>query len=409
VSLRVFLGAFGDPGHAFPMLALGSRLVARGHVVAIQTWRRWRADCEAAGMQFTAAPEYQVFPTPDRPLKPYAAAVRAARETVPVVEEFAPDVAVSDILTPAPALAAELCSVPVATLIPHVHPHGAPGFPMYSIGARLPRSRLGRAVWRAGDRLVAIGLERGRDEYNGARARLGLAPLPYVHTGISRSLALVATLPQLEYPRAWPAWLRVVGPLLWEPPGERVEPPRGSGPVVLIAPSTSQDPQHRLLRAALEGLACAPVRVIASWNGREPSSPLPAPRNAVIVPWLSYAKTMPSCDLVVCHGGHGTLVRALSCGCGVVVCPAGGDMAENAARADWAGVGVRLPRRLLSPRTMRLAVWRALSRPGLRARAGAAAAWMAAHDGPTTAALEIERWAATAPRGLAPAPAPREG
>ncbi len=30
-------------------------------------------------MTFTAAPEYQVFPTPDKPLKPYAAAVRAAR------------------------------------------------------------------------------------------------------------------------------------------------------------------------------------------------------------------------------------------------------------------------------------------------------------------------------------------
>ena len=83
--MRILLGAFGDPGHAFPMLALGSRLVERGHVVAIQTWKRWRADCEAAGMRFAAAPEYQVFPTPDRPLKPYAAAVRAARETVPFV------------------------------------------------------------------------------------------------------------------------------------------------------------------------------------------------------------------------------------------------------------------------------------------------------------------------------------
>jgi UDP:flavonoid glycosyltransferase YjiC (YdhE family) len=394
VSLRVLLGAFGDPGHAFPMLALGSRLVERGHVVTIQTWRRWRADCEAAGMEFAAAPEYQVFPTRERPLKPYAAAVRAARETVPVVQGVAPDVAVSDILTPAPALAAELCDVPVATLIPHVHPHGAPGFPMYSIGARLPRTVAGRALWRAGDRLVAIGLERGRDEYNGARARLGLAPLPWVHNGISRSLALVATLPQLEYPRDWPAWLRVVGPLLWEPQGERVEPVPGSGPVVLVAPSTSQDPSHRLLRAALAGLADAPVRVIATWNGREPSPPVPVPSNAVLVPWLSYAKTMPSCDVVVCHGGHGTLVRALSCGCGVVVCPAGGDMAENAARADWAGVGVRLPNRLLGPRTLRLAVWRALANPRLRARAREVAGWMAAHDGPTAASLELERWAA---------------
>ena len=40
----------------------------------------------------------------------------------------------------------------------------------------------------------------------------------------------------------------------------------------------------------------------------------------------------------------------------MVVCPAGGDMAENAARADWAGLGVRLPRRLLGPRTLRWAV-----------------------------------------------------
>ncbi len=108
--VRILLGAFGDPGHAFPMLALGEGLVARGHEVALQTWRRWREPAEAAGMTFAAAPEYQVFPTRERPLKPYAAAVRAARETRPVVRDFAPDVAVADILTAAPALAAELAA-----------------------------------------------------------------------------------------------------------------------------------------------------------------------------------------------------------------------------------------------------------------------------------------------------------
>ena len=60
--MRVLLGAFGDPGHAFPMLALGEALVARGHDVALQTWRRWQEPAEAAGMTFAAAPEYQVFP-----------------------------------------------------------------------------------------------------------------------------------------------------------------------------------------------------------------------------------------------------------------------------------------------------------------------------------------------------------
>jgi UDP:flavonoid glycosyltransferase YjiC (YdhE family) len=391
--LRIYLGAFGDPGHAFPMLALGEALVARGHRVALQTWRRWREPAEAAGIEFAAAPEYQVFPTREQPMAPYQAAVHAARATVPSVRGFAPEIAVSDVLTPAPALAAELCGVPVATLVPHVHPWSAPGFPPYSLGARLPRTPAGAWLWRRFDGVVAKGLEQGRREYNECRARLGLPPLAGVHTGLSRALTLVATLPQLEYPRRWEPWLRVVGPLLWEPPSERVAPPPGAGPVVLVAPSTAQDGEHRLLRAALAGLARERVRVIATYNGRPPDPPVPVPGNAVLVPWLSYARSMPAADVVVTHGGHGTLVRALSCGCALVVCPAGGDMAENAARVDWAGLGVRLPRRLLAPATLRLAVRRALGDARLRARARAVAAWMAEHDGAATAAGELEAWA----------------
>jgi UDP:flavonoid glycosyltransferase YjiC (YdhE family) len=393
--MRIYLAAFGDPGHAFPMLAFGKALAARGHDVAFETWRRWRDDVEAADMTFAAAPEYQVFPTPEKPMKPYAAAVRAAREIQPFVHEFAPDVAVADILTPGPALAAELEGVPVATLVPHVHPQGAPGHPAYSIGARLPRTPVGAALWRWTDRtMIRGGLEQGRDQYNECRRRLGLPPLPWVHTALSRELTLVATLPHLEYPRDWPRWLRVVGPLQWEPPGERVAPPPGAGPVVLVAPSTSQDPEHSLLRAALAGLAGAPVRVIATRNGREPAAPLDVPANAVLVPWVSYSQTMPDCDVVVLHGGHGTLVRALSSGCAVVACPAGGDMAENAARVDWAGLGVRLPRRWLGPHSVRLAVQRVLATPAIRTRAQAVAAWAAAHDGAETAARELEAWAA---------------
>ena len=73
------LGAFGDPGHAFPMIALGRELASRGHEVSVQTWARWRSEIERLGMAFAAAPEYHVFPTLDRPLKPYEAVVRAAR------------------------------------------------------------------------------------------------------------------------------------------------------------------------------------------------------------------------------------------------------------------------------------------------------------------------------------------
>jgi UDP:flavonoid glycosyltransferase YjiC (YdhE family) len=389
---RVFLGAFGDPGHAFPMLALGAALARRGHAVCLQTWQRWEAATVAAGVEFSAAPEYQVFPTRDRPMKPYQAAVHAARATVPAVEAFGPDYAVSDILTPAPALAAELAGVPVATLVPHGHPHQAPGFPIYSIGARLPRTIVGRVFWRRASRVVERGLEQGRVEYNECRARLGLGPLPWVHTGLSRELTLVGTLPQLEYPRDWPSWARVVGPLQWElPGGERVSAPAGEGPVVLVAPSTAQDGSRTLLRAALAGLADAPVRVIAAW-GEEVPADLSVPANAVVIPWMSYAKTMPDCDVVITHGGHGTLVRALTCGCPVVVCPAGGDMAENAARVDWARLGVRLPPLYAGSLGVRLAVERALTRRGVRENVDSVARWAVANDGAERAVDELEAW-----------------
>src|SRR5204862_870320 len=136
--------------------------------------------------------------------------------------------------------------------------------------------------------------------------------------------------------------------------------PSGDDPLVLVAPSTSQDKRHRLLRAAVEGLAELPVRVLATWNRRPLDGPLDVPANARLVEWVSYSRTMPRCDLVVCHAGHGTLVRALASGCPVVACPAIGDMNENAARLDWAGAGVRVPRRFPSPRVLRLAVERAL-------------------------------------------------
>jgi UDP:flavonoid glycosyltransferase YjiC (YdhE family) len=406
---RILLGAFGDPGHAFPMIALGRALAARGHDVTLQTWDRWRTDVEAEGLRFAAAPEYRAFPNGGAgspPLDFYEAVVHATRDTLPLVRSLRPEAVVADILTLAPALAAELEGVPYATLIPHVHPHPPDGAPIYSIGARLPRTALGRAFWRRATRPVERGLQLGRRDLNGVRTRLGLPALAHVHGGTSRQLALVGTFPRLEYPRAgrgvrgsgWDAHTHVVGPLIWEPPAADVELPPGADPLVLIAPSTAQDPEHRLLVAALRGLADAPVRVLATWNRRLPPTPLPVPANARVVEWVSYARTMPHCDVVVCHAGHGTLARALASGCAVVACPVAGDMSENAARLDWAGAGVRLPRRFLAPRPLRLAVERALHDPAISARARELAAWWETNDPADAAAALVERLAAATHR-----------
>lgn len=344
-------------------------------------------------MRFAAAPEYPVFRTRERPLGPYEAIVRAARETRRAIGALGPDVAVHDILTLAPALAGELEGVPVATLIPHVHPASARGFPPYALGARLPRTALGRRLWRGLDGPVEAGLRRGRAELNETRGRLGLPAVTRLHGGLSEQLCIVGTFPQLEYPRRWAPHVHVVGPLMWEPPYHEVEPPPGGDPLVLIAPSTAQDPEHRLLRAAVIGLRGEPVRLLAAWNRKPLPVPVKAGANTRLVEWISYSQTMPRCALVICHAGHGTMVRALASGAPVLAVPHAGDMAENAARADWAGVGVRLPWRLLSPRTVRLAVRYALAQPRLAAKARGLAEWSSGHDGAERAADLVEELA----------------
>jgi UDP:flavonoid glycosyltransferase YjiC (YdhE family) len=368
--------------------------VERGHEVRLQTWTKWQEHVEREGMRFERAPEYKVFPTKDTPgLKPYQAAVRAARDTLPLIEEFGPDAVVADILTVAAGLGAELAGVRWASLVPHVLPTPEPGFPPYSIGARLPRTRLGSMMWQAFDPMLRGGLEKGRDELNGARERLGLPPINELHGGLSRQLTMVATFPQLEYPRgSWQPWQRIVGPLMWEQPYGEVELPSGNAPLVLVAPSTSQDPEQKMLRASLEGLADQPVRVLATYNRRLPPNPIDVPANARLVEWVSYAKAMPKCDVVVCHAGHGTVVRALACGVPVVACPAAGDMGENSSRVAWSGVGVPLPRRLVSARGVRLAVQRVLSDDRFATRARALGEWAAHHANGSVAAETLENF-----------------
>jgi MGT family glycosyltransferase len=389
--LRVFLGAFGQPGHAFPMLALGAELAARGHDVTYETWSRWREPVEAHGMRFVAAPEYPVFPTREQPIRPYEAVVHAVAQTRPAVAEARPDVLVHDILTVAPALSAELEGVPAATLIPHVYPVGESGMPPYALGAGPPRTRFGAQAWRVFDRPVRRGLEVGRSELNDARRRVGLPETELLHGGLSRRLCLVGTLPQLEYPRRWPEHVHVVGPLQWEPPFGPIEPPAGEDPLVLIAPSTAQDPTHRLLRAALGGLGDLPIRVLATWNRRPLPGPAAVPANTRLVEWISYGQTMPGCALVICHAGHGTLVRALASSCPVLAVPHIGDMAENATRVAWAGAGMRLAWPLLSARTLRRAVRRALADGTLAARAAQLAAWAQRNPGAARAADLVEQ------------------
>jgi UDP:flavonoid glycosyltransferase YjiC (YdhE family) len=390
---RLMVAAFGDAGHAFPAIALGRALAERGHEVVVETWERWRQPVENLGLDFAAAEEYTVFPPPAFGSDD-ASAADAAKALAPLLREWKPDAVVSDILTLAPTLAAEVAGIRHATLIPHLYPVSEMGMPFFATGLRPPRSAIGRNLWRRAMPLLEIGLRQGREELNAQRRRVGLGPVRRYHGGISEQLVLVATFPQLEYPRRWPHEAHLTGPMDFELPHPDIELPPGDAPLVLVAPSTAKDPHCRLVRAAMEGLASEPVRVVATTNRAQEGEAIEVPDNAVLVDWLRYGQVMPLSDLVVCHGGHGTMVRALGSGVPVLCCPVAGDMVENAVRADWAGAGLSLPWRLCRPAPLRWAARRLLGEPGFARRAAEFAAWRRENDGAQRGAELVEEFAA---------------
>jgi UDP:flavonoid glycosyltransferase YjiC (YdhE family) len=388
--MRFLVAAFGDPGHVFPAIALGQALQGRGHEVTIETWEERREAVEGAGLGFAAAEEYRMFPPPDPDSPEGAHAAEAAKALLPLLEEMQPHAVVSDILTLAPTLAAEKAGVPLATLIPHIYPVVEPGLPFFAVGLQPPRTPVGRAIWRTGQRALNIGLEHGRRDLNRQRDRLGLAPVDRFHGGISPDLALVGTFPQLEYPRRWPVGVEITGPMTFEVPHQEIELPAGDEPLVLIAPSTAHDSGNHLVRTALEALAEEPVRVVATTNRVLPQSPIEVPANAILVDWLSYSQLMPAASLVISHGGHGTVARALSAGTPVLICPIIGDMSETAMRVSWAGCGLSLPWRLCKPAPLRWAARHLLGDRSFAREAEELATWAREHDGAIRGAELVE-------------------
>ena len=222
-----------------------------------------------------------MFPTRERPLKPYEAVLAATPETRREVAAAAPDVVVHDILTIAPALAAELEGVPVATLVPHVLPVSEPGFPPYAVGARLPRGRAGEALWRALERpapaRTRAGPRRAQRDACAARAAASGAPARRAQRRtVHRRDISPARVPTPVARLGATSSGRCCGSRRRATSACRPARTRSS----LVATSTAQDPEHRMLRAALAGLAGERVRVLGTWNRRLPSAPVGARQRA---------------------------------------------------------------------------------------------------------------------------------
>lgn len=341
-----------EAGHAFPAFALSERLSAAGHRPIVFTGARWERIAARRGIEVVDLPELAVAVGDDDDDAGAKLSVRAARMAsalAPLLTERGIEVVVADVITVAGGWAAELAGLPWVELSPHPLYTQSRGLP--PIGAGLDRGRGWRG--RGRDRLLraagAPARRRGRTQRRGARASIGLSSVT------AEPIRLIATLPGLElYRPDWPAGAHLIGPLLWEPTDDALGVPAGSGPLIMVAPSTAVTGAAGLAETALTALApqnfSLPVRVVISGLQTPSAQELAASQLPAVTAGLGRQDDLvAAADLVVCGGGHGMLVKALRAGVPVVTVPGGGDQWELANRVARLGAGV-LVRPVTAPR-----------------------------------------------------------
>ncbi|MDT5135618.1 MAG: hypothetical protein QOE41_4929, partial [Mycobacterium sp.] len=150
---------------------------------------------------------------------------------------------------------------------------------------------------------------------------------------------LIATLPALEMPRPdWPPEAVVVGPLHFEPTEAVLDIPPGSGPLVVVAPSTALTGTRGLAQVALECLV--PGETVPD-GARVVVSRLNGP-DVAVPPWAVAGlgrqdELLAHADVVICGGGHGMVSKTLLAGVPLIVVPGGGDQWEMANRVARQG------------------------------------------------------------------------
>lgn len=326
--MRILFTFVGGLGHLAPLLPLSRAARKRGHEVAVAGSGGLVPRIEEAGFRAYATspqPHHAGAPrprdlTPLAPTDPRAAEIeladnfadRGARRmagAVPsVMEDFGPDLVVRDEVDFGTTIAAELRGVPVVT-----HLVLASGL--------LVRPDL------VGPRLDVV------------RAEHGLPPDPHL-LRLTTSLVLSDFAPSFRSPEA---------PLRLSPTyyrsatvarrGSRPARPRVYGTLGTIFNKESGD----LLERLLAGLARLDADVLVT-VGREldPADFGAQPPHVRVERFVPQAEVLPEVDLVVSHGGSGSLSATLAHGLPSLLLPLGADQPHNASRATGLGLAAAL-------------------------------------------------------------------
>jgi UDP:flavonoid glycosyltransferase YjiC (YdhE family) len=381
--MRVVFTFSGGQGHLDPLVPIARAATAAGHTVAF-AGRPWMVPkVEALGFEcFPGGTDDGLEPV-TRPLVPIdmeregrdlviGFGQRMARSRAPdLLATFAswrPDVVVWEETDPAAAIVAELLGLPHAVV------------PVLAFG------------------IMTVPFAKG---YNPVREEYGLEPDPSSEM-LSRYLVLSPFPEALRDPRSpvppTAHGIRIVDV-------DRTAHAAGStpdwataiegGPSIYFTLGTVFNHESGdLFARVLAGLRELPANLLVT-VGREidPATLGPQPANVRIERFVPQAEILPHVDLVVSHGGSGSVLGALAHGRPMVVLPMGADQPLNAARITALGVGRSLGAITATPDDVREAASSVLADASYRESASRVADEIAALPSPDVAVGLLERLA----------------
>jgi len=371
-SPRRFLFALWEGGgNVPPQLELARRLVQRGHTVRVMSDQCNEPEARAAGCDFVAytrAPSRRDKSATSTIVRDYEGktpldGLRIFRDSIMVnpARAYAEDVlaelerqpadvvAVSDLLF-GPMIAAEKAQRPYAILVPNPYMLPAPGLPPAGTPFGPPTNALERARNHVISWLGQRTLNAGLPALNAARVALGLAP----HTDLLDFMRraeriLLLTSPAFDFTAdVLPDNVRYVGPILGDPSwaadtSAHTTTREPTQPLVVVSFSTTFQNQSAILQKVIDALGELPVRGIVTLGPALDAVQLRVPGNVEVQRLARHSELFTQAAVVVTHGGHGTVIRALAAGVPVVCLPMGRDQAGNAARVVARKAGKLLP------------------------------------------------------------------
>lgn len=354
-------------GNIPPVLGLAKKLADKGHKVNVLTEPCLKAPLESMGLGFISFKHHftrtnrkedickdwnaKPFEQPAFENIIFGPAKIVVEETIQALKANTADVLVVDCLLPPTLIAGEFMNIPRVLLFHMPEYLPGPNRPPGVMGLLPGKGLIGKFRDRLLLKLFNKALNKYLPKINEIRQFYHLPPMKnlidLLHEADRR---FIQTSKIFDFPLApAPDNVRYTGPVLDDPDwvGEWKNPwtEQDTRPLIVVSLSSTFQNQGPMIQQCINAIGQLDVRGLVTLGLAMENEVFDLPQNVKIIKSAPHSQVFPHADLVITHGGHGTIMRALSYGIPLICMPMGRDQNDNAAKVSFHGCGLQLSKK----------------------------------------------------------------